>query len=70
MSLREINCHKNMSHLLVLYEIAEKASKVTSRRALRAYEKWVYATMRDYNDSSIEQVARIHLFRLKEQYSV
>jgi hypothetical protein len=59
-----------MSHLLVLYEVAEKASKVTSKKTLRAYEKWVYETMRTYHDAAVEQVARIHLFRLKEQYNV
>ncbi|MBX4204851.1 MAG: hypothetical protein KW788_01520 [Candidatus Doudnabacteria bacterium] len=59
-----------MSHLLVLYEIAEKASKVTSRKALRSYEKWIYQTIKQYHDAAIEHAARIHLFRLKEQYAV
>jgi hypothetical protein len=59
-----------MSHLLVLYEIAQKASRVTSKTALRAYEKWVYQTIKQYQDTAIEHAARIHLFRLKELYSV
>lgn len=59
-----------MSQLLVLYEIAEKASKVTSRKSLREYERWVKNTLQSYHDAALEHVARIHLFRLKEQYSV
>jgi hypothetical protein len=59
-----------MSNLLILYEIALKASKVTSKTALRAYEKWVYQTIKQYQDAAIEHAARIQLFRLKEQYSM
>ena len=59
-----------MSNLLVLYEIAFKASQVTSKKALRVYEQWIYETMRNYQDSAVEHAAHIHLFRLKQQYSV
>jgi hypothetical protein len=56
--------------LLVIYEIADKASKVTSRRALREFEKWVSNIMAIYKDAAIERVARTHLFRLKDEYAV
>lgn len=59
----------NMSNLLVLYDIAARAAEVTSKKTLRAYEKWVYDTIRNYHDATIEHAARIHLLRLKEQYS-
>ncbi len=57
-----------MSNLLVLYEIAERASKVRNLRSLRQYESWISNILKHYHDAAIEQVARIHLFRLKEQY--
>lgn len=59
-----------MSHLLVLYDIAQKASAVTSKKALYAYKKWISKTIKTYHDAAIEHVAHIHLFRLKEQYGL
>jgi hypothetical protein len=58
-----------MSNFLVFYEIAERASKVQSRKALGEFERFVYDTIKTYHDAAIEQVARVHLFRLKEQFS-
>lgn len=56
-------------HLLVLYEIADKASRVKTKRAYKEFEKWVTDLITKYHDAAIEQCARIHLFRLREQFS-
>ena len=56
-------------HLLTLYEIADRASKVTSKRALMEFEKWVKEIVRSCNDALIERHANIHLFQLKSQFS-
>ncbi|MBX4188132.1 MAG: hypothetical protein KW793_03280 [Candidatus Doudnabacteria bacterium] len=56
-------------NLLVIYEIADKASKVTSRKAFRDFERWAAKIIKTYKDAAIERVARIHLFRLREQFS-
>ncbi|HEX5430210.1 MAG TPA: hypothetical protein VFX17_04000 [Patescibacteria group bacterium] len=58
-----------MKNLLVLYEIAQRASQVTSKKAFRLYEQWIQQVLRTYHDAAIEQVARIQLFRLREQYA-
>lgn len=58
-----------MSNLLILYEIAQKASTVTNRKALAAYEKWIFETIHKYRDAGIEHMARVHLMRLKEQFA-
>jgi hypothetical protein len=57
-----------MSNLLVFYEIKDKASKVRTKKALREFEQWVNQTLKNYHDAAVEQVARIHLIQLKEQY--
>jgi hypothetical protein len=59
-----------MQNLLILYEISAKASEVTSQRAFREFERWISATIKKYQDAAIEHVARIHLIRLKQQFSV
>jgi hypothetical protein len=56
-------------HLLTLYEIADKASKVRSKKALIEFEKWVKGVIASCNDALVERHARIHLFQLKSQYS-
>jgi len=56
-------------NLLVIYEIAEKASKVKTKKAFREFEKWVKNLIHTYQDAAIERVARIHLFNLKQQFS-
>jgi hypothetical protein len=56
--------------LLLLYEIAERAAKVTSRKNLVDFERWVTETLRNYKDATIERVARSQLFRLKDQFAV
>lgn len=58
-----------MSNLLIFYEIADKASRVTNRKALKEFEKWVIGIMKTYHDAAIERVANIHLFKLKDQFS-
>ncbi|MGE5392806.1 MAG: hypothetical protein ACM3NH_03630 [Candidatus Saccharibacteria bacterium] len=59
-----------MSNLLTIYEISDKASKVTTRKAMREFERWVKALITTYHDAAIERVANIHLFRLKDQFSM
>ena len=54
-------------NVLVLYEMADRASRVTTRKALREFEKWVLNTITLYKDATIERMARSHLFRLKSQ---
>ncbi len=56
-------------NLLVIHEIAYKASLVTSRRKLKEFERWITDVIKSYNDSAVETVARIHLFKLRDQYS-
>lgn len=57
-------------HLLVLYEIADKASTVKTYRAYKEFEKWVSGIIQNYHDAAVERCARIHLFKLKEQFPV
>lgn len=56
-------------NLLVLYEIADKASRVKTKKALKEFEKWVRNIITTYQDAAIERVASVHLFQLKEQFS-
>jgi len=56
-------------HLLLIYEIKEKAAKVNSKKALRDFERWVRALLRTYQDAALEQVAHICLFGLRERYA-
>lgn len=56
-------------NLLVLYEIAEKASRVKSKRAYKQFEKWVKNVLSTTRDAAVEKVANMHLFRLKEEFS-
>jgi hypothetical protein len=56
-----------MPNLLVLYEIADKASRVTSKKSYREYEKWVKSVVASYRDAVVERVARTHLIKLKDQ---
>jgi hypothetical protein len=57
------------ANLLILYEIAYKASKVKSKKAFREFEKWARSVVSTYHDAAIERVASMHLFRLREQFS-
>ncbi len=56
-------------NVLLIYEIKAKAAKVTSKRALREYERWIKNLLQTYHDAAVEQVARISLFTLKQQFS-
>ncbi len=56
-------------NLLVLYEIADKASRVKTKKAYREFEKWVRNIVSTYQDAAIERVAGMHLFQLREQFS-
>lgn len=56
-------------NLLLLYEIADKASRVKTKRALKEFERWVTQIIRTYHDAAIEQVAKIHLMKLREEFS-
>ncbi|HYC80087.1 MAG TPA: hypothetical protein VEC17_03605 [Candidatus Binatia bacterium] len=56
--------------LLLLYEIADRAAKVTSKQNLLEYEKWVTDTLKQYKDAAIERAARSQIFRLKNQFAI
>lgn len=56
-------------NVLLIYEIKDKAAKVTSKKALREYERWIKNLLQTYHDAAVEQVARISLFTLKQQFS-
>jgi hypothetical protein len=56
-------------NLLILYEIADKAARVKSKKAYRDFEKWAREVITTYQDAAIEKVASMHLFRLKSQFS-
>lgn len=61
--------NKMSINLLVLYEIADKASRVKTKRAYREFEKWAKNIVQTYHDAAIERVANMHLFRLRSQFS-
>ncbi|OGE73678.1 MAG: hypothetical protein A3I07_01670 [Candidatus Doudnabacteria bacterium RIFCSPLOWO2_02_FULL_42_9] len=56
-------------NLLVLYEIADKAARVKSKKAFKEFEKWLKQIVINSKDTAIEKVANIHLFRLREQFA-
>jgi hypothetical protein len=55
-------------NLLIIHEIAYKASMVTSRKKFAEFEKWIAELLERTRDVAIEHYARIHLFQLKEQF--
>lgn len=57
------------ANLLLVYEIAYKASKVKTKKSFKEFEKWIKQILKATHDAAVEQVARIHLFRLQEQFS-
>ena len=59
----------SIKNVLVVYEIAYKASQVKSKRAYKQFEIWVKDIVRTYHDAAIERVANIHLFKLRQQLS-
>lgn len=56
-------------HILVLYEIAEQASRVRSKKALKRFERWVKKIIERYQDALVERYAMAQLFRLKSQFA-
>ena len=58
-----------MQNLLILYEIADKAAKVKTKKSYRDFEKWIRQILQDYQDAAVEKCARIYLFKLKEEFS-
>lgn len=56
-------------NLLLLYEIKDKAAHVSTKKAYREFERWVKDLMRTYHDAAVEQVAKICLYSLKEQFA-
>jgi hypothetical protein len=56
-------------NLLLLHEIAYKASLVTSKRKLKEFEVWITNILVTYKDAAVEKYARIHLFGLREQFA-
>lgn len=56
-------------NLLLLYEIADKASRVKTKKAFREFERWVRNIISTYHDAAIQKVASMHLFRLREEFS-
>ena len=59
----------SIKNILVVYEIAAKASQVKTKRAYKQFEIWVKDIVRTYQDAAIERVANIHLFKLRQQFS-
>ena len=57
-------------NLLLVYEIADKASRVKTKRAYKQFEIWVKEVLATYHDAALEQVARMHLFRLRSQFAM
>lgn len=57
-------------NLLLVYEIAEKASRVKTKRAYKQFEIWVKDLLATYHDAALESVARMHLFRLRSQFAM
>ena len=53
---------------LLLYEIADKAGRVTSKKAFMEFERWIKGVLAAYHDAAVEKMARVHLFRLKQIY--
>ncbi len=58
-----------MPNVLVLYEIAYRASQVKTKKAYKEFERWVKNTIQATHDAAVEHAARIQLFRLQEQFS-
>ena len=56
-------------NVLILYEIADKATSDKTKKAYMEFEKWIKDILRTYKDAATEQVANIHLFRLRSQFS-
>lgn len=59
-----------MSNLLVLYEIADRATRVKTKKAYKEFERWLAVTLEKYQDEAIQRVAKVHLFKLKEQLAL
>jgi hypothetical protein len=57
-------------NLLVIYEIAQKASQVTTKKAYRDFERWVSSVIETCHDAAVERAARIQLFRLRDQFAM
>lgn len=57
-------------NLLVLYEIADRASRVTTKKAYRDFEKWVSNILSTTRDAAVERAARIQLFKLRDVYGL
>ncbi len=60
----------SIKNVLVVYEIAYKASQVKSKRAFKQFEIWVKKILADYHDAAIERVANMHLFRLRSEFQL
>jgi len=56
-------------NLLLLYEIKAKAAQVHTKKAYREFEKWVKNITKTYHDAAVEQVAKICLYSLQEQFA-
>jgi hypothetical protein len=57
-------------NLLVIYEIAEKASRVNTKKAYREFERWISSVIETCHDAAVERAARIQLFRLRDQFAM
>lgn len=65
---RQLNENQMSINLLLIYEIADKASRVKTKKAFREFEKWAKDIIATYHDAAIERVANIHLFQLRNQF--
>jgi hypothetical protein len=59
-----------IKNLLLIYEIADKASRVKTKRAYKQFEIWVKGILATYHDAALEHVANMHLFRLRSQFAM
>lgn len=57
-------------NLLVLYEIADRASRVTSKKAYREFERWAKWAADVYADSAVSRALNIQLFKLRDQFAM
>jgi hypothetical protein len=55
-------------NLLVLYEIADRASRVRTKKALKQFERWIKNIMQSYHDAAVEKIAKIYLFKLQAEF--
>jgi hypothetical protein len=56
--------------LLTIYEITFKASQVKTKKAFKEFERWVISTIATCQDAAVERMARIQLYKLRDQFAM